>query len=83
MAAEAIIGQIPRLLEPVNPSREERADASHVNGRIFFSAHHLIDGADIQAGRALDAAQNLLEGGISQDFRAVVVEQDNMEVFVR
>ncbi len=58
---------------------EDRADRARVDRAVGVPAGPLVDGADVQAGRAADAAQGLAPHLVGEGVGAAVVEQDQVE----
>src|SRR5205085_5995719 len=74
----------PRIcFDAMMKRRHDQPDSSTVNIAEHMSAHLLIRGTDIGAGRTANAAQRLLETGISSHLTAPVIDEDNMHLFTR
>ena len=69
-------GSSPNATEPAQGRREHRAHGTHVDGAVRVPADRLIDGADVQAGAAPDAVEDLRELGAEQPAAPVVHEHD-------
>src|SRR5829696_7244318 len=72
-------GQVLGLFGPFEQGGYDRPDRARVRGAVGVAAGLAVDRADVQAGPAADAVERLLELR-AEEFRAAVVEQDQVEL---
>ena len=60
--------------------RQDRADRAGVDRLVGVPAHARVDGADVQAGRAADAAERLAADLVGEHVGPAVVEQHEVEL---
>ncbi len=68
------------ILQPAQVGRDDPADGPRVGRAVGVAAHVAIDRADVQARAAADAVERVALFGVGQQRRAVVVEQDDVEL---
>ena len=77
--SEAVCASTGRPVDAAQLRREDRADRAGVGRAVGVAAGPLVDRADVEAGRAPDAAQRLPADRVGQRVGAAVVEQDEVE----
>ncbi len=80
-AAHAVLAEYLGLVMSVEEIGQDEADGSNVDIAHLVSAHQTEHRADVGAGSAAYAAENLREQRILGDFTAAVVDKDHMHDF--
>ena len=73
--SESVCGSVPT---PLQQRVEDRADRAGVDRAVGVAADPLVDRADVEAGRAADAAQRLAADLVGERAGAAVVEQHDV-----
>src|SRR5208337_1902478 len=79
-AVEAVLHDGPVVLAAVVKIGENQADGADIDMAVIVAAHQRIDGTDIGAGAAADAAQDLGKDRIPGQGQAAVVQEDHVHL---
>src|ERR1039458_182605 len=66
------------LLQAAQMRRDDRADGAAVSRAVSLAADVAENRADVQARAAADAMECVALLGVGEEFRAMIVEQDNV-----